>query len=639
MVGKCLTEDDIMLWFSFASLRDRLAVLTILAFLPFYAFVLLKHLQNSMTDNCIAMLLFATGAIAIVWIGSELLFLRWLRILARVSKQLANGNLQARSDNLHAAPTEVQQLAQTVNQMAESLEQQLTQLRHVEAQLTKANDRFRLASMAVNAIIYDWDIENNAIERTQGLSDVLGYQLEATEPTPNWWFERIHPEERQRIVTAYTDALANGSNFTAEYRIRHQDGRYLHIWDRGLIIRAADGRAVRVVGSCLDITERKQVEEKLRESEQRFYQIAENLRDVLWIATPDANQTIYVNPAYEQMWGYSCESLYAQPKSFLDGIHSEDRDRVVNNFNFQLQTDYSQEYRVVRPDGSICWVQSRTFPIRDRTGQVYRMAGLVEDITKRSLAEAEIKQLNATLEQRVQERTAQLETINRELDAFSYSVSHDLRAPLRHVRGFVDALKLQLEQSGAITHPKVERYIEAIQVSSQRMGQLIDGLLILSRVGRQRLASVPVNLRELVDVAIALVKHQVPDKHRSIEFIVGDLPTVDGDPALLQQVFSNLIDNAVKFSCDRWPAIIEIGNLPDNTVFVKDNGVGFQMEYADQLFGAFQRLHSQREFPGTGIGLAIVQRIIHRYGGTIWAESTPHQGATFYFTLTQASEE
>jgi light-regulated signal transduction histidine kinase (bacteriophytochrome) len=162
------------------------------------------------------------------------------------------------------------------------------------------------------------------------------------------------------------------------------------------------------------------------------------------------------------------------------------------------------------------------------------------------------------------------------------------------------------------------------------MTQLIDGLLALSKAGRQPLTHISVSVRELVEAAIALIKSQTPTD-RQIEFIVGDLPTINGDPVLLQQVFANLIDNAVKFSCDRQPARIEIGTLPGDstTIFVRDNGVGFQMEYAEQMFGAFQRLHSQKEFKGTGIGLAIVQRIVHRHGGEIWAESIPQQGATF----------
>jgi light-regulated signal transduction histidine kinase (bacteriophytochrome) len=237
------------------------------------------------------------------------------------------------------------------------------------------------------------------------------------------------------------------------------------------------------------------------------------------------------------------------------------------------------------------------------------------------------------------ERTAQLEAANKELDAFSYSASHDLRAPLRYIRGFVDALSQQLEKNDTLADPKVTYYLKVIHDSSQKMGQLIDGLLSLSRVGRWQLASQPIDLRQLVEIVIAFVTRQIePGEERPVEFIVKDLPTASGDPTLLQQVFSNLIDNAVRFSRDRHPAKIEIGALPDGTIFVRDNGVGFEMEYAEQLFGPFQRLHSQKEFKGTGIGLAIVQRIVRRHGGTIWAESAPNQGTTFYFRLRQISE-
>lgn len=626
---------------AFASLRARLTAIVTFALLPLYVFILLDNLQNTHTHNYTLLGLFATVEIAIIWGGSEFMLLRWLRLLINSSKNLAAGNFNVQIDDLRTAPTEIRQLAEDFNSLAASLERQLTEARHMSAELSSANERFQLAVATVKATIYEWDIDNKTIERLQGLVEVLGYQPEETEPSRDWWLERVHPDDRERIRTTVYAACNNSDrDFELEYRILHKSGHYIYVWDRGLILRNADGSAVRVVGSILDINERKRVEEDLRESEQRFYQIAENIREVLWIATPGLKQMIYVNQVYEKIWGLSVESLYAQPTSSIEAIHPHDRDRVIAECEKIFQSDYNLEYRIVRPDRSIRWVRSRVFPICDRSGEVYRIAGLIEDITERKSSEAEIRQLNETLEQRVRDRTAQLEAANQELDAFSYSVSHDLRAPLRHVGGFVDALALQLEQSGAIANPKLRHYIEIIQHSTNKMGQLIDGLLTLSRLGRQPLVSHPVDLCQLVDAAIALVKDRTQiNEHSSIEFTVGDLPTVSGDPTLLQQVFSNLIDNAVKFSCDRQPAIIEIGLLPDSTIFVKDNGVGFQMEYAEQLFRAFGRLHSQKEFKGTGIGLAIVQRIIHRHGGTIWAESVLHQGATFYFKLGQGSKD
>lgn len=628
----------LMLWFNFASLRARLIMIGLLAILPMYLF-LLDHLQNISVVTGSELML-PIGAIAIIWLGCELLYFRWVRLLMQVTNNLAAGDFQLLEiDSLLHAPTEIKQLAQTFNQIATSQKQQSTQAQHLKA-LTKANERFELATTLIDAVIYDWDIEHDTIERTVGLVDVLGYRPEDVEPTYDWWCARIHPEDKERVIATFADALANGCDYAIEYRIRHQQNHYLYIWDRGLIVRNAQGQAIRVVGSGLNITERKQMEEELQKSEQRFRQIAENMREVLWISTPGAEQLIYVNPAYEKIWEQSCESLYAQPLSFVDRIHPEDRDQVTACFSKkEFQAQYNKEYRIVKPDNSILWMRSRAFPILNQQGQVYRIAGLVEDITQRKRVEAEIKQLNETLEQRVKERTAQLEAANRELDAFAYSVSHDLRAPLRHVRGFVDALALQLEQSGAITSPKVSHYIRVIQDSSLKMGQLIDALLVLSRVGRQPVANCAVNLRQLVDAAIALVQDQITDDHLAPEFIVGDLPTVNGDPTLLQQVFSNLIDNAVKFSCYHQPSQITIGFSPCKTIFVKDNGVGFQREYADQIFGAFQRLHSPKEFSGIGIGLAIVQRIIQRHGGTIWAESAPNQGATFYFKLGHSEEQ
>lgn len=240
-------------------------------------------------------------------------------------------------------------------------------------------------------------------------------------------------------------------------------------------------------------------------------------------------------------------------------------------------------------------------------------------------------------QQALKERTEQLEAINSELESFSYSVSHDLRAPLRHISGFVAALSDRLSANGWLDDPKVAHYLNVIQSSSRKMGLLIDGLLNLSRVTRRSLVQRPVSLRPLVERAIALATSpSQPDP--PVEFVIGELPTVLGDAALLQQVFANLIDNAVKFSRPKPQARIEIGCLPDYTLFVRDNGVGFPPEFADQIFGAFQRLHPEQEFEGMGIGLALVQRIILRHGGKIWAESQPGQGSTLYFTLQRASE-
>ena len=260
------------------------------------------------------------------------------------------------------------------------------------------------------------------------------------------------------------------------------------------------------------------------------------------------------------------------------------------------------------------------------------------EVTQRKRAEEDIRQMNQNLEQRVLDRTAQLEATNQELEAFSYSVSHDLRAPLRGIDGWAQAL---LADFGDKLGEAGLQLLHRQRAASQRMGTLIDDLLQLSRLTRQPLTR--------QTVAPAALVHRVWEELRpaqppqNAELVVGALPDCQADPALLTQVFANLLGNALKFSGGHAHPRIEVGSQtgPDHecVYFVKDNGAGFDMRYASKLFGAFQRLHSAHEFPGTGIGLAITQRIIRRHGGRIWAESAVGQGATFFFTLREENEE
>jgi light-regulated signal transduction histidine kinase (bacteriophytochrome) len=264
---------------------------------------------------------------------------------------------------------------------------------------------------------------------------------------------------------------------------------------------------------------------------------------------------------------------------------------------------------------------------------------------QRRVAEAELKEVNENLERQVVERTKQIEStndelahniaelraVNRELESFSYSVSHDLRAPLRHIHGFVDLL----QKRAATLDDKSRRYLGIISDAAQRMGSLIDGLLAFSRMGRAEMRKTRVSLDQLVREI--LVEVAADTTNREIVWDISPLPDVDGDAALLRSVVANLISNAVKYTQPRSPAQITMGTVPSPerkvVWFVRDNGVGFDMRYADKLFGVFQRLHRAEEFEGTGIGLATVQRIVHRHGGRIWAEAEPNCGATFYVAL------
>jgi PAS domain S-box-containing protein len=276
--------------------------------------------------------------------------------------------------------------------------------------------------------------------------------------------------------------------------------------------------------------------------------------------------------------------------------------------------------------------------VRDITERL-RLEDIRREMRERKRAAREIRRLNTQLEQRVAERTAQFEAANRELEAFTYSVSHDLRAPLRQVDGFA---RLLGEEVGADLTPKAAHYLQRIVDGTRHMGRLIDDLLNLAQVGRQALTPHPTDLNRIATEVVGDAQSLAEAAERRIEWTVEGLPTLECDAGLMRIVLTNLVANAVKYTRARHTAHIAVGcaNVGGRpVVFVRDDGVGFDMKYADKLFGVFQRLHANDEFEGTGVGLATVRRIIHKHGGEIWADAAPDQGATFYFTLSEAEVE
>jgi PAS domain S-box-containing protein len=340
-------------------------------------------------------------------------------------------------------------------------------------------------------------------------------------------------------------------------------------------------------------------------------------------------------------WSAGMFEIYGVPdtgqtitREFWQSLMLPESMAIANRkFDEQVETTgiIDIEFQIRRPDGAIRWITSRGKLFPDRTGKKVRLVGVNADITEPKTREEEARSLNVLLECRVEERTAELRVANKELESFSYSVSHDLRAPLRHMDGFARILK---EEFSANLPPDGVRYLDRIVHAANQMGHLVDDLLDLSRINRKEFLRRRVALRDLVE---EVRKDLAADlEGRSVEWGIETLPEADCDPGLVKIVFTNLISNALKFTRPRPVARIEIGVCSDSEqpeVFIRDNGVGFDSKYADKLFGVFQRLHRDEEFEGTGVGLATVQRIIHRHGGEIRAESRPGEGAVFYFTL------
>ena len=434
----------------------------------------------------------------------------------------------------------------------------------------------------------------------------------------------LFPDADGREEAWFAERIAMRRRPKGPVERRRQDGRWLMVDDQVL----PDGG---VVTFGVEITARKLAEHALRAGEQRFRGLVNLSHDSFWETDAQhrfIQQSMSENSAFPrgmrtEIGKTRWEIPYVAPDQAAWARHRAQIDA----------REVFRDFELARPaaDGGVRHIQVSGEPVFDASGAFTGYRGVSKDITGRKRGEEALHRLNAELERRVSERTAALEAAYRELESFSYAVSHDLRAPLRSISGFATLLR---EDEGDQLSAEGQRYLQVIDQSAQRMGRLIDALLDLARTSRQQLHREPVDMHRLAQQTVSELAAEYPNAR----ITVAALPAALGDAMLLHQVWSNLVSNALKYSSHSAAPEVELGVMQqsDETVyFVRDNGAGFEMEYVSKLFHPFGRLHAEKDFPGTGVGLVVAKMIVERHGGRVWPHSRPGQGATFYFTLAQ----
>ncbi len=501
----------------------------------------------------------------------------------------------------------------------DGIEIDITDIKNTEEALRKSQQELAEAQKIAHLGSWYFDLITQEIFWSEESFRIHGLDPTESPLTYQQLLAIIHPEDLEKFQQNVQTAIAEGKSYEHEIRIYKPDGSMRYTWGKGQAVCDRTGRVIKLVGTVQDITDRKIADLELRESEEKFRQLAENIREVFFILS-ETGQILYISPAYEQVWGRSCESLYQNPRDWLESVHPEERPEIAIALTRQISetTDFDRTYRIVRLDGEIRWIRARSLPVPHQ--QSYRFVGIAEDITQQVLVEEQLRQAKELAD-----------AANRAKSEFLANMSHEIRTPMNAILGFCDLLQ------GMVNETQQNSFLNAIATSGKTLLALINDILDLSKIeaGKLTLQFEPVNLRALIKEIHQIFSLKAREKN--IQFLTEIADTVPTgiliDEVRLRQILFNVVGNALKFTERGYVKISAIDHLSSITIIVEDTGIGIALEQQERIFDAFVQSEGQstRKYGGTGLGLAITKRLTEMLGGKIQLHSELGKGSTFTF--------
>ncbi|WP_078832571.1 PAS domain-containing sensor histidine kinase [Sediminibacterium ginsengisoli] len=506
----------------------------------------------------------------------------------------------------------------------------ITERKQLEAELHANEQRFRALVENSMDMIMQVNAEREITYVSPATCRIMG--MDAAELTGKRMKDLMHEEDVQRLLPGFERFLSEpGTTISSEYRVKIKDGSYL--WVEGSVTNLLHLKGLEsLVINQRDISEKKQREQELLKSNERFHYAAKATNDAIWDWDVESGTILRIGDGLKNLFGYDPVVASANPNFWTDSIHPDDLSRVLEKRNKVLYHSpnlyWDDEYRVVKADGKYAYIYDKGYIIRNPEGKPIRVIGATQNVSPRREAEALLLELNNRLKRRAEELAAS----NIELERFAYVASHDLQEPLRMVSSFLQLFKKKYHNQIDET---ADQYIHFAIDGAERMRKLILDLLEYSRVGSNREGFEETDLNKLLSEMVAFFNRLISDTGAVIN--IGPMPEIWANRTQISQLFQNLVGNAIKYSGDKTPEIsISYTDEPEKYIFhVQDNGIGIDPVNFNKIFVIFQRLHSKRDYSGTGIGLAICKKIVEKHGGTIWVESEPGKGSRFSFSISK----